>query len=395
MGRVSSGIHKLTGQEKSAWSASRDAVLVAVLYTLATVVLGVLLLRLWPPVYVLRWMVLSNAVLMVILWRLLRALPENYHPSTQVIYHSLGLANHASLLRGVLLAWLAGFLFSPWPEGRLGWVPAVLYTLAIILDGLDGLLARLTRQVSKLGQRLDIELDGLGILVASMLAMGWGQLPPWYALVALAYYAFTLGQWLRRRRGLAVYPLSPSSIRRPMAGIQMGFISAVLWPILPPALTTVAATLVMMPFLAGFMRDWLVVSGWLDANSSWYQIWSRRLTIIVMHWLPVPARLVVLGVFVLNLLQTGQLALFERQPMLGAAWLAVLGMLVFAGVMGRLTGVLLALSVSLAAVRWGSITPSSLILLSCGLMLLLLGSGQLSAWQPEESLLQMGYRRER
>jgi CDP-diacylglycerol--glycerol-3-phosphate 3-phosphatidyltransferase len=386
--QVSSDVHGLTNQEKATGSAVRDVVPVAVLYALVTVLLGVLLSRLWQPVFVLRWMVLSTVTLVLILWRLFQSLPENYHPSTRVIYHSLGLANHASLLRGVLLAWLGGFLLSPWPSGWLGWVPAALYTGAILLDGLDGLLARLTRRVSKLGQRLDIELDGLGILVGSALGMWWGQLPPWYALVALAYPAFTFGQWLRRKRGLEVYPLPHSFIRRPMAGIQMGFISAILWPILPPTVILVAATVVMVPFLASFMRDWLVVSGQLDAESPSYKIWARRLTILVGHWLPVLARLTVVVVFVLTLLQTRQLALFERQLLLGVVWLTVLGMLVSVGIMGRIAGALLAISVSLAMTRWGP-TPSGLILLSSGLLLLQLGSGVLSVWQPEEIFLRM------
>jgi hypothetical protein len=174
-----------------------------------------------------------------------------------------------------------------------------------------------------------------------------------------------------------------------MAGIQMGFISAILWPILPPALTIVAASVVMAPFLAGFLRDWLVVSGQLDMGSTTYQVWARRLTTVTGQWLPVTARVAVLTVFVLNFLQTGQLALFERQSLAGVVWLIVLGALVITGVLGRTTGTLLAISVGLAATRWGPPTPFSLILIICGLVLLLLGSGGLSVWLPEERLLRM------
>jgi CDP-diacylglycerol--glycerol-3-phosphate 3-phosphatidyltransferase len=386
---VSSDVHQITNQEKGVRSALRDALPAAVLYALVTVLVGALLGRLFPPVDTLRWMVLSTVTLALILWRLFQSLPENYHPSTGVVYPSLGLANHTSLLRGVLLAWLAGFLFSPQPEGWPGWVPAVLYTTAIFLDGLDGLLARITHQVSKLGQRMDIELDGLGVLAASALGIGWGRLPPWYALVALAYYVFTLGKWLRLKRGLEVYPLPPSPIRRLLAGAQMGVISAVLWPVVPSALTTFAATVAMIPFLIGFTRDWLAVSGRLDVSSAAYQLTAGRLTTAAEKWFPVPARLAVLLVFVLNWLQSGQPALFEGQAPLSTAWLTVLGALVFAGVVGRATGPLLAIFVSLAVTRWGVPTPSSLILIGCGLVLLLLGSGEMSVWQPEEALLRM------
>jgi CDP-diacylglycerol--glycerol-3-phosphate 3-phosphatidyltransferase len=384
---VSSGIGELTHQERHTWSATREVAPVAVLYTLATALLGVLLGRFLEPIYVLRWTLISTVLLAAVLWRLFRFLPENYHVSTQVIYHSLGPANHVTLLRGVLLVWLAGFVFLTRPASWLGYVPAILYTTAIFLDGLDGLLARLTRRITKLGQRLDIELDGLGILAASALGIVWSQLPVWYVLVALAYYAFTLGLWLRRRLGLAVHPLPPIANRRLMAGIQMGFVSAILWPVLPPVLTTLAAALIAVPFLAGFVRDWLFTSGVLDVNSPSYQAWSGRLTAVVQRWLPVPVRLAVLVVFVLNFLQTGHLAFFEQQPLAGAAWLALLGMLVGAGIAGRTAGMLLAIFISLAAARWG-VTQLSLILMGCGLTLLLFGSGALSVWQPDETLLQ-------
>jgi CDP-diacylglycerol--glycerol-3-phosphate 3-phosphatidyltransferase len=327
------------------------------------------------------------SLLAVVLWRLFRFLPENVHVSNPIVYPSLGPANHVTLARGVLLMWLAGFVFLPRPASWLGYAPAVLYTTAILLDGLDGLLARLTRRITKLGQRLDIELDGLGILAASALGIVWGQLPAWYSLVSLAYYAFTLVQWLRRRLGLTVYPLPPIADRRLMAGIQMGFVSAVLWPVLPPVLVTLAAALIAVPFLAGFVRDGLFMSGVLNVNSPSYRTWAGRLTVVVQRWLPVPVRLAVVTVFVLNFLQTGHLAFYEQQPLAGVVWLALLGVLVGAGIAGRTAGMLLAIFISLAAVRWG-VTQLSLILMACGLTLLLFGSGALSVWQPEEILLQ-------
>jgi CDP-diacylglycerol--glycerol-3-phosphate 3-phosphatidyltransferase len=356
-------------------------------YLLATALLGVLLVRLVDPGFGLRWAALAALALLFVLSFLFRALPQNRHPSTQVMYPTLGLANQASLLRGVLLAWLAGFLFSPRPEGWLGWLPGLLYTAAIVIDYLDGLLARLTRRTSLLGQRLDTELDALGILVAPALGMWWGQLPPWYVLVALAYYAFMAGRWLRRKRGLPVRPLPPSSARRAMAGIQMGFISAALWPVLPPALTVPAATLVMLPFVAGFLRDWLAVSGWDGAAAP---AGGARLIELAQKWLPLPLRLAAAAVMLLNVVQTGRLALYEAQPPLSAAWLALLALLVLAGAMGRTAATLLAIFAGIAAARWG-VSPASAALIACGLSLMLLGSGALSLWRPEEAFLQTRY----
>ena len=135
----------------------------------------------------------------------------------------------------------------------MGWAAGGLYTGAILIDYMDGIAARLTQHPSHLGAWLDTNFDALGILIAPALGIWWGQLPPWYLLVALAYYLFIGGIWLRNRRRLHVYDLPPSAIRRPLAGIQMGFISAILWPVLAPPLTWWAATLVMIPFVAGFL----------------------------------------------------------------------------------------------------------------------------------------------
>jgi phosphatidylglycerophosphate synthase len=269
-------------------------------------------------------------------------------------------------------------------------MPGVLYTAAIVIDYTDGLIARLTDRTSVLGQALDTELDALGILIAPALSIWWGQLPIWYVLVALSYYAFVLGKWLRKRQDKPLYPLPVSAVRRPMAGIQMGFISAILWPVLHPPLTTAAATLVMIPFLIGFTRDWLVVSGLVDVNTDSYQRWTKYASMIAQHWLPIILRSVVALVFIVMIARAGRLALYEALSPLNTVWMLALAGLVLIGWMGRLAGTLLAIFVGIAAVRWG-VTPTSAVVIGCGLGLMLFGTGSLSLWQPEEVFLQRHY----
>jgi len=117
-------------------------------------------------------------------------------------------------------------------------------------------------------------------------------------------------------------------------------------------------------------------------------VWSGRVSTLFEHWLPVAVRLAVAAVFVLSFFATGQPALWGGQSLASMVWLTVLGALVVAGAAGRTAGVLLAIFVSLAAAN-GGITPSSQILIGCGLVLLQLGSGDWSVWQPEEKLLRM------
>ena len=129
-------------------------------------------------------------VQMGILWW---ALPANRPEGTGLLFRSLGYANGMTLARGLLTCLLAGFLFGPDPVGLLAWAPAVLYTLERVIDFFDGFVARVTRRETRLGAILDIEFDGIGILVAVALAIQYGKLPSWYLILGLGRQLFVLG----------------------------------------------------------------------------------------------------------------------------------------------------------------------------------------------------------
>lgn len=371
----------------------REWIITAASYGLLTTLAYLTLRRVWSAAYALRWSLVATLLVVYILGRLWTHLADNHAATRDSLYVELGLANHLSLLRGVLLAFLGGFLFSPRPVGALAWAAGVLYTTAIVIDYGDGIVARLTNHPSVLGEKLDTELDALGILIAPALGVWWGQLPFWYLLVALAYYLFVLGKWLRTRRGKPVYALPPSAIRRPLAGIQMGFISAVLWPVLTPPFTWWAGTLVMIPFLAGFVRDWLVVSGRADATSDSYRKLTHSLGNVMQHWIPVGLRLAIGGALLFFFgpaLQTSNFAPYSTMSPLTVSWILLLALLTISGAVGRLAATLLAIFLGLALVRLGS-HPATLIVIGCCLALMLLGTGAWSIWQPEEIFLQRRY----
>ncbi|MCL7418071.1 MAG: CDP-alcohol phosphatidyltransferase family protein [Halalkalicoccus sp.] len=206
-----------------------------------------------------RWLLLTVPVLAYELALLWRFLPRNR--DDERLLPSLGPGTLLTVARGVLIAFLAGFLVLPRPTESLVWLPAVLYGTAALADYVDGTIARLTDHTTTLGARLDTEFDALGILIAPLLAVVYGQLPLWYLSVSAARYLFVLGRWLRRRRGLPVSSLPPRRSRRLLAGLQMAFSTLVLSPVVSPPATTVAAVLVAVPFVVGFVRDWLYVSG--------------------------------------------------------------------------------------------------------------------------------------
>lgn len=179
-----------------------------------------------------------------------------------------GVANVLTATRGVLGALLAGFLVSE--AGRASWAPAVLYTVLVCLDYLDGWWARATRTQTRMGAILDQEYDAFGILVAVLLAIRSGALPPVFVVVGAARYLFVLGLALRRRRGQPVHPLPPSTLRRRLAGFQMGILAALLCPLARPPLTTLVQIIIGVPLLAGFLRDWLLAAGALSAADPRY-----------------------------------------------------------------------------------------------------------------------------
>lgn len=358
-----------------------------------------LLLPIWP--YTLRWLVLSGLVLGYGLWTLWRALPLNVRPGESDLLPTLGWGNQLSLLRGLIIGLLSGFIFSPEPAMPLAWLIALLYTAASIADWLDGYVARRTNHVTELGQRLDMEFDGMGVAVVSLLAIGFGQLPLWFLSVALARYLFVFGLWWRNKIGRPVYDIPPSVHRRIMAGMMMGMMTVVLWPILPATMATVAGFVIAVPILLGFLRDWLFASGHLNDENKRYRQLQHGLYVMMALWLPLVWRLV-LTVAMFHIMQQatpwyqpqtwldlliGWHVPLATIPATVLAVLAVLGTLsVLFGFIGRLGAILLFFPIGFDIATRGLLWDNGLSLVSA-LWIALLGSGYFSVWQPEEAVV--------
>ncbi len=212
-----------------------------------------------------RWVLGAMLALALLVWRIRTAIAREPGKLPEACYP--GLANQVTVFRGLLVSLLAGFLLADPPEGSAAWFPTILYSATLILDVLDGFLARLRRETSAFGAFLDRDLDAWGTLIGILLAVFYGRLPVWCIGTGMAYYLFAIGQWRRERRGLPLHPLPPSRYRRHVAAVQSLFIALALWP---PALLPEygwPAALVMIPVLAGFVRDWLTVSRDLPALS--------------------------------------------------------------------------------------------------------------------------------
>lgn len=357
--------------------------------------------QVWQADFALRWLGLTAVPLLFCLWVVWHGLPENRRMGETAVLPNFGWGNRLTLLRGLAISMVAGFLFSPWPAGWLAWLPMLLYTVADVADYFDGYLARITDHATLLGERLDMEFDGLGMLIVSLLAVWYGQLPWWYLTLGLARYLFVFGLWWRERWGLVNRPLSPSVHRRVFAGFQMGFMSAVLWPIVPPAFATLAGTTFAIPTALGFLRDWLVTTGRLDIESSSYQQAQQSLYHFTTVWLPPVLRLLLVSSLLAIWLALPQAWPVAAWVDLFAGWglplptfLAILamvllilgGILLIFGSMGRLAAFWLVFPLGFDMVTRG-LTWATGVGLVTAVCLMLLGTGPLSHWKPEERFL--------
>ncbi len=219
------------------------------------------------------WLLVSLASLLIVFWLADANLEMNHAPDGEIPAPYIGLPNTITILRGVVVAWTAGFIVldpqllvtSPMiGDGRawlLTWLPAACYGTVVTMDLADGSLARRRGSVTALGARLDAEYDGLGILAGVTVGIIGGAIPRMYLAAGLARYAFLAACRRREARGLPTFELPDSRTRRVLAGAQMAFVLAALSPAVGPSIATVGAVVVGVPFLTGFVRDWLYVSG--------------------------------------------------------------------------------------------------------------------------------------
>ncbi|MGW8187771.1 MAG: CDP-alcohol phosphatidyltransferase family protein, partial [Desulfobacterales bacterium] len=274
------------------------------------------------------------------------------------------------------------------------WLPGVIYITAALLDLVDGIVARHTDYVTRLGERLDTLFDALGLLTAVLAGIALNQLPLFYLAAALAYYVFSAGIRLRRRTGRLVIPLKPRPAARLVAGLNMGFLATALLPIYRPPATTIVAMVFMVPFLAGFLRDWLVVSGRIKTGSSQPAAWEEKWRCVFRKRLPVVLRAVVLLSFLAALEKTS--AFFNQNvegpfyffgPIARSILLLSVAM-VSLGVMGRLAALPILLLSGLWISRQAN-DPMWCLLMVAAAASLITGSGNLSLWRPEEKYLGM------
>lgn len=358
----------------------------------------------WQLGCALRWLLQAAVINAYVLWLLWKAVRKNYHPDKKILLPHLGYANWLTFFRGILISLLAGFLFQPWPYSKnpsdwISWVPGGIYMLAVILDYADGYIARITRHETYLGEWLDPKLDALGLLIATVLAVGYNRLPIFYISVSVAYYLFQFGTWHRKRNNKQIAKLKPQPAERMIAGFQMGLVAIALFQVFSEPAMSIAAIIFMVPLLAGFLKDWLIVCGYVKTDDFQRTPWDRHINLLLTKLLPVFLRVIII-VAVIDFFdkamevsqasrEIGTKSLLDNFMFhypLEALIIAAAGLMIALGIVGRIAA--LTISVILAGTLTGGGASFSLFLgYSCAVTLLLTGSGFLSIWHPEDKLL--------
>lgn len=167
-----------------------------------------------------------------------------------------GWANRATLLRGSLVIVLVALAPFAGQVTESLWLYGWMALLALVLDGVDGKVARATGSQSDFGARFDMELDALFILGLSIAVLALGKAGPWVLALGLMRYAFIAAshflKWLKA-------PL-PDSFRRKTVCVWQ--IVTLLVAVLPPVNTLFAST-TLATALALLVWSFFLDSRWL------------------------------------------------------------------------------------------------------------------------------------
>ena len=162
----------------------------------------------------------------------------------------LGPADSVTLARAVLACGVAALTVDSFGGQAPAAILVALSTVALVLDGVDGRVARRTGTASAFGARFDMEVDAFLIMVLSVYVAresGW-----WVLAMGLARYVFVAAGWvLPWLRG----PLPPRQWARVVAAIVGVVLTVAAAGILPDAVTTAMLLVALGLLVESFGRS--------------------------------------------------------------------------------------------------------------------------------------------
>ncbi len=166
----------------------------------------------------------------------------------------LGPADRVTLTRTVLIGGVAALVADALVRPPALAILVPLATVALVLDGVDGFVARRTGTASVLGARFDMEADAVLILILSLhVARNTGA---WVLLLGAARYLFVAAGWLlpwmRARLPFRYW-------RKVVAATTATALIVAMAGVLPPAAAQAGLLLAVVLLAESFGRDvwWL------------------------------------------------------------------------------------------------------------------------------------------
>lgn len=161
-------------------------------------------------------------------------------------------ANAVTAVRLVLTAGVAALVLRPDATDTQAWWAVGLASTALVLDGVDGLIARQGEITSGFGARFDMEVDAALILVLAV-GLAWsGKVGWWVVAIGLARYAFGVARllWPVLRGEL------PPSFARKAVAVQQGVtLTVATAPVVAPWLAVAGSAVALGCLGWSFGRD--------------------------------------------------------------------------------------------------------------------------------------------
>lgn len=192
----------------------------------------------------------ATMLLLVIFALVLKGLQHHGH-------RRFGLANSVTAVRAAFVSIFAAAVFYPGAAQSIEnapWTFVALVFVALVLDGVDGFLARREEQESALGARFDLEVDALLIFCLATAAFLLGKAGAWVLLIGLMRYAFLLAQYPVPRLAGA---LPPSLRRKFVCVVQVAVLSLILVPDIVEPVSSWLAAIALLLLCYSFVVDCL------------------------------------------------------------------------------------------------------------------------------------------
>ncbi|HEY3924488.1 MAG TPA: CDP-alcohol phosphatidyltransferase family protein [Acidothermaceae bacterium] len=168
--------------------------------------------------------------------------------------NALGPADRVTLVRATLVGAAAALTADAFVRPVTAPTLVTLSVVALVLDAVDGWVARRTGTVSPLGARFDGEVDALLILVLSVYVSN--LIGPWALAIGAARYLFLVAGWLVPWMRA---PLPPRYWRKTVAAIEGITLTVAAADVLPRRLAEVVLVVALGLLTESFGRDvwWL------------------------------------------------------------------------------------------------------------------------------------------